>query len=250
LRSLPLATIRMQKLNIITISLLILMSCNDSSIYQLQNSDLLNKSFLLVNLNSDTIQIEFTDNCVKTYNWNFRTYEPWEVQTKNDSSILFFDGKYFELAKKTEDGFEFKNLRNDSDYFVLHEVSERRIKIEEINGKWIENKYLHWLSAENLPPPPCHMEGLDTFYIPSFEFQLDTCVSTKFCNKKSEPFRINEHFGIIEFGGFCTTRNQWRIKQISSDTMVVDVRYVEESTVKYIENEKLIKLLPTTPKLH
>jgi hypothetical protein len=32
--------------------------------------------------------------------------------------------------------------------------------------------------------------------------------------------------------------------------MVVDVRYVEESTVKYIENEKLIKLLPTTPKLH
>ena len=232
----------MQKLLLFSITLLALISCKDSSKYQLQKSDLMNKSFLVVNVISDTIEIEFTDNCVKTYTWDYFTYESWDVMTKNDSSILFFDGKYFILSEKTEHGFAFINLEDESVFFELIEVLERVVNINDINGKWIENDHMQRPPSDELPaPPPCYLEGLDTVYIPSFEFKTDSCLITKYCDQKLESIRVNEHFGIIEFGGFCTSKHQWRIEYLKKDSMLVDVRYVEQHEVKYSENQRLIK---------
>jgi hypothetical protein len=97
------------------------------------------------------------------------------------------------------------------------------------------------LSDDFIPPPPCSFSDTDTFLIPSIEFYKDSCIHTLACSKERMPIRVNENFGIIEFGRFCNTRHQWKVRSLKEDTITFDIRYVEDHEIRYIDSKRYIK---------
>lgn len=197
---------------------------------------LFEESFLLINENQDTLQIEFLENCAKTYNWNYIISEEWEI-CENDEGILFhFDRQNFKFKSKINNEIIFAN---DETEFRLIKIKDNRINTDLINGKWIEGKYLFLLSDSIEQPPPCPLQ--DTILIPGVEFYNDSAMTNDFCNYQKWKHIVNGKFGIIRFGEFCTSPNQWKVVKLTQDTMVVNIRYREDGMIKYEENKKLIK---------
>jgi hypothetical protein len=202
------------------------------------NDFLFEESFLFINKKQDTVQIEFLDNCVKTYSWNYRIYEEWKISEHESEIILYFEGGNYELKSKIENEIIFTNNKIN---FRLIKVTQNKIRPENLKGIWIEDKYSHLLIDTILHPPPCPNFEVDTFLIPCVEFNEDSAIINDFCFKQKWVYKTNLKFGFISFGEYCTSPNQWKIIELTKDTMIVNARYRKNGEIKYEENKTYIK---------
>ncbi len=202
------------------------------------NDFLLGGSFLLINEKQDTIQIELLENCVKTYSWNYRINEEWGINENDGEIIFYFNGHYFKIKAKNNNEIIFANNETE---FKLHKIIDNEINIDLVKGKWIEEKYSSLLIDTFISPPPCPNLKNDTFLIPSVDFKDSIAIINDFCFQQKWIYKTNLKFGIIRFGEFCTSLDQWKIIKLTNDTMIVNMRYHENSEIKYEENKTYIK---------
>lgn len=215
--------------------LFFLTTCSNFSNQEL-HSFLLDGSFLVVKEKHDTIQIEFLDNCVKTYTWDYRLYEPWSIEEDGSDLLLYFDGGYYKLDNTDRNELVFTNGEAK---FMLIKVKQNAINPDYLLGKWIEARFSYLISETKIPPPPCLQ--IDTFLMPGVEFKEDSCTLNDFCSIQQRAYKKNLEFGIIRFDEHCTSEHQWIIKKLTKDTLIVNKRYHEENEMRYTENDMYIK---------
>jgi hypothetical protein len=227
------------KKNIIFLAILIVFtSCSKITTEEFKNS-LLGKSYIVINQSNDSIQVEFFENYVVTYSWDFRTFEEWEVTEKKNSIYFYFDGNTFEIKQVTDDGYIFSNNETE---FELKKHEQEAFNQELIKGKWIDKRDFQILEDTTyFSHIPCPTGEL--MQLPYFEFTSDSCIIQDFCEKTREIYYINSKFGIIRFGENCLSIEQFRIKKLTKDTMIIDRRYREMSEIKYEKDKILTKYI-------
>ena len=227
----------MKKLITYIIILIFFESCKSYTKDEI-NDYIFQESFLLINEKQDTIQIEFLDNCVKTYNWDYLIYEEWEIYENGGDIFIELDTGDYRLERKIGNELFFTN---NSTNFRLIRLSNNIINPEMVKGKWVEERYSYLLSDTTLLPPPCLNYYIDTFLIPGVEFNDIDVVVNDFCYKQKWVYKVNLKFGVIRFGEYCTSQNQWKIIELKKDTLIVDRRYLENRTVRYEKDKVYIR---------
>jgi len=218
----------------LTIALFLIVGC--SQIQKIEEPSFVGNSYELVHYHEDTVQIEFLDNCVKNYNWDYRIYEEWKFYTKDNSIYLYFDGKDFELKSQESDAYTFSNNELE---FKLIKKENTLFNPEFLEGKWAEEENLYLIEDTVPPPPPCPNNRLSQ--VPGITFRNDTCLFMEHCNTSYAIYSTNLNLGFIRIGTDCTSLTQWKIIKLTKDTLIIDSRYREQSEIKYEQNKKFIK---------
>lgn len=211
-----------------------LLSCNQN---RNQEIALEGKSFVIITQANDSIKIEFAENCLRNFSWNFRLNQEWSYDIEKGK--LFVDGKFYKLKNENKTHLTFIN---DIENTVLIEKTEAILTKSSLLGIWIkEDDYYLVSGIDSLPICP----NSNKPQIPSIELYNDSFKINEICGSfKPEKYHLNLYFGTITFGENCTEFNQWQIKKINADTIVADIRNEKGSSIQYHEQVKLIRFPP------
>ncbi len=201
------------------------------------DKEIIGNSFIISSNPNDSMEVEFEKEKIKSYSWNYFIYENWEIIKQNDSLVFHLSGNDFLFKKKEKNILIFEDIKNGKEIH-LNKITSNKINKNELIGNWIAEEDLCYLDTINPPPPaPCNLIE-DYFQIPHVEINNNQIIILTPCDLSENRYSINEKFGVITI----TDKNEeWKIKKIINDTIILDKKYKEKNSIKYKENIKLIK---------
>jgi len=230
---------------------LILMNCTNFSKEEL-NDFLVGESFLLVSSKQDRIEVEFLENCIRSYPFNSFLSPDWVIQENIFGVQMSIGSDLFHLQFIDEEKAVFK-IEDDLYTFTKINQDDNQYEFEALQGKWIEAlSYSIYFDTnqsyrESLPPPaPCFFDSkIDSFLIPGIEFFDDFAIQNDYCHKRTMSLQITKQFGFITFGNGCY-HDQWKIQRLTKDSLVVNRMYKDRkitnsNSILYDENYVYIK---------
>lgn len=208
-------------------------SCSKTSPDAIKEA-LIGQNYWLINANNDSTQVEFLENnCTRNYNWQAFIVDEWEINEVDGQLVLNFDTHDFEPKQLADNSFEFHCAKTGE---RLVKASAATFSTEALLGTW-EDAHFSGKQPSELSPCP---NG--TPVVPSITFKGSECTIQDFCASKVEQYAINALAKNICFGDPCTAGDQWKIKELSGEKLVLDVRKIVDGKVTYEFNKRYVRV--------
>ena len=191
------------------------------------------QNYWLVNANNDSTQVEFLETCTRHFNWQAFIVNEWELKEVDGQLMLNFDTHDFEPKQSADGGFEFHCAKTGE---RLVKAAAATYNSQALLGTWEDAHYSGKQPGE-LPPCP---NGSPS--VPSITFKADNCTIQDFCASKVEPCQINALAKIICVGDPCAAGDQWKIKELSGDKLVLDMRRMDGDKLSYEFNKWYVRV--------
>ena len=194
---------------------------------------LIGQNYWLINANNDSTQVEFLETCTRNFNWQAFIVNEWEIREVLGHPTLNFDTHDFEPKRLADDSFEFYCAKTGE---RLVKANATNFSAEALQGTWED---AHFSGKQPAELPPC---ANDTPAVPSITFKGSDCTIQDFCATKSEHFEVNALAKTICLGDPCAAGDQWKIKELSGDKLVLDVKKTVDGKVGYEFNKWYVRV--------
>ncbi|GEM_PF-4500784 len=222
------------KNNITLLALLVTLlavGCTETTPNALKEA-LVGQDYWLINNNNDTTQVEFLETCTRHFNWQAFIVNEWELKEVDGQLVLNFDTHDFVPKQSADGGFEFHCAKTGE---RLVRANAATYNSEALLGTWVD---VHVAGKQPGELPPCP-DGTPT--LPSITFMSANCTVQDYCTAKEVPYQINALAKIICMGDPCTSTGQWKIKELSANNLVLDVRKIEGEKVSYEFSKRYVR---------
>ena len=236
----------MNKLTIILLLFLTIVSCDKRTELPINKSQFQNKTFSLFSKSeNDTLIIEFQDSTHQVFGNLWQGKIPWRISHYDNTNFLVLDNRVIGIKKTSKREFECTYIGLFDNPFMMIERKSKWNK-ELIYGTWVNNEYeKHFENSFNdsiskppLPKAPDGFSEKDYKWPAYYEISKDSIklYESYSINKSEIEINNSSEFILMDLKNISLLGKEWEwnIKKIDSEFMIVEKRVTELASSNYI----------------
>lgn len=195
-----------------------------------KNINLKNRTFVIIPENSKgSLTVQFMDSTcnmleLKEYN------KPWRLVNFESSNTLVLSHMVIPLHRENDSTIIGFNI-GERDTRLRMEEKKPKWRLDEILGKWTEEK---WVGIENanIPPPPARITEHDSIWPPYYEISKNKITSyclgiysTQIQMDNSLSFIIMKESLYTDFVGY---QKDWKLLKVTDSALTIERRFTKD----------------------